>query len=304
MLTVSNYHYIREDFAMPFPSIFGLTPVAFKEHIQLLSQYGTFITPCELIENQRDVFSSTENFLLLTFDDGLKEQFRLALPIMEEMGLQALFFINSINHIEKEVSLVHKIHLVRSVVPPDEIYREIIHNTGEPLPTVNEKALAFYRFDDQRSAIVKYYLNVLMEAKAATDFINPIFEKHFNESEVVEKLYMDTKEIKYLIKHKMAGSHTHSHLPLGIYSASAIESEMVKTIDFLVGLGAPSVDFISYPYGTPVAVGEKVARIAKKSGHSFGFTTQKGINREFFENPLLLNRFDCNDLVNNMFLSS
>ena len=53
---------------------------------------------------------------------------------------------------------------------------------------------------------------------------------------------------------------------------------------------------IAYPYGTPEACTDLVAKTAKKVGYLYGFTTKKGIIEES-QNKLLLNRFDCNDVV-------
>ena len=48
MLTVSNYHYIRDDFTTPYPSIFGVTPSFFKSQLLAIKEIGTYITPQQL----------------------------------------------------------------------------------------------------------------------------------------------------------------------------------------------------------------------------------------------------------------
>ena len=73
MLTVSNYHYVRNNFVTPYPSIFGVTPTFLKNQLVALKNTGTFITPQELLENHEEVIQSPENYILITFDDGLKE---------------------------------------------------------------------------------------------------------------------------------------------------------------------------------------------------------------------------------------
>ena len=49
MLTVSNYHYIRDDFTAPYPSIFGVTPHFFRAQLVAIKKIGSFITPHELL---------------------------------------------------------------------------------------------------------------------------------------------------------------------------------------------------------------------------------------------------------------
>jgi len=297
MLTVSNYHYIRENFDTPYPSIFGVTPYDFRKQLVLLKNQGDFIEPNNLVENVKEVLESKENYFLITFDDGLKEQFDFALPILDELNIPALFFINSINHIEKKVSLAHQIHLVRSVVSSDELFESLVTTTNRKLSQLEmQQAHQFYRFDSPESAQLKYFLNVLLDFATQEKFINVIFTKYFNENEVLESLYMTTYEIQQLIKRGSLGSHTHSHLPLGIYDAATIKNELETTKKFLEKLGEETINCVAYPYGTKEAATEKVGELAKQVGYKIGFTTKPGLNRGS-DNPLLLNRFDCNDLI-------
>ena len=297
MLTVSNYHYIRETFAALYPSIFGITPDDFRKQLVLLKNQGDLIEPNTLVANLKDVLESKENFFLITFDDGLKEQFDKALPILDELDIPALFFINSINHIEKKVSLAHQIHLVRSIVSSEVLFDNLEKEMGRKLNQQEIKqAHQFYRFDNPQSAELKYFLNVLLDFTTQEKFINGIFTQYFDQKEVLEKLYMNTDEIQQLIKSGFIGSHTHTHLPLGIYEEQTIINELLTTKKYLENLGSVTIDFVAYPYGTKEAATEEVGKLAKQVGYKLGFTTRPGINK-MTNNPLLLNRFDCNDLV-------
>ena len=297
MLTVSNYHYIRENFDAPFSSIFGVTPNAFENQLQELKNSGKFIHPNDLIQNSYEILNSKENYLLITFDDGLKEQFELALPILDELDVPAIFFVNSINHMEKKVSLAHKIHLIRSVISSEAIFENLVKDSNRKLSQLEiKKAHQFYRFDNHQSAELKYFLNVLLDFATQEKFINSIFTKHFNENEVLERLYMNVTEIQQLMKRGYIGSHTHTHLPLGNYDEQTIVYELETTKKYLENLGGKTVDFVAYPYGTKEAATEEVGRLAKQAGYKLGFTTRPAVNNSS-NNLLLLNRFDCNDLV-------
>jgi peptidoglycan/xylan/chitin deacetylase (PgdA/CDA1 family) len=297
MLTVSNYHYIRESFIAPYPSIFGLTPDDFKKQLVLLKNQGDFIAPNTLVENSKELLNSKDNFFLITFDDGLKEQFENALPILDALNIPALFFINSINHIEKKVSLAHQIHLVRSVISSAELFENLVKVTNRKLNQQEvQQAHQFYRFDNHQNAELKYFLNVLLDFATQEKFINSIFTEHFNENEVLESLYMDTNEIRQLIKRGFIGSHTHTHLPLGIYDEQTILYELETTKKYLENLGGETINCVAYPFGTKEAATEEVGRLAKQVGYTIGFTTKPEVN-DLSSNLLLLSRFDCNDLI-------
>jgi len=297
MLTVSNYHYIRGDFSTPYPSIFGMTPDNFSKQLLLLQNQGDFIEPNILVENSKEIIASKDNCFLITFDDGLKEQFDCALPILDELNIPAMFFINSINHIEKKVSLAHQIHLVRSVISSDELFENLVKVTSRKLNQYEvQQAHQFYRFDTAKSAELKYFLNVLLDFASQEKFINSIFTKYFDENQVLESLYMNTNDIQQLIKRGFIGSHTHTHLPLGIYEEQTILYELETTKNYLENLGGTTIDCVAYPYGTKEAATEEVGSLAEQVGYKIGFTTKPGVNQGI-ENPLLLNRFDCNDLI-------
>ena len=296
MLTVSNYHYIRHDFYAPYPSIFGLTPTEFGRQLDLLVCTGTFVSPLELLQHTDEILTSPENHILITFDDGLKEQFLSAKPILDARGLQALYFVNSVNFLERKVSPVHKIHLLRSVCSPQEMLSALdLSFRGQMLDDAEKRqAELHYNYDDAASAHVKFLLNFKLSAGEQTAFVNALFSNYFDEDQTVDSLYLTQAQLGQLAAERSLGSHTHSHLALGLFPAPVIEDEFTKTKWFLESFGH-EVPFVSYPYGNAAACAAPVPDLARKVGHSLGFTVERGINVGN-ENRLLLKRFDCNDL--------
>jgi peptidoglycan/xylan/chitin deacetylase (PgdA/CDA1 family) len=118
MLTIVNYHYIRESFNNKYPSIFGMTNSQLKNQLLLLKNQGDFITIEGFNKNHEELIKSKDSFNLITFDDGLKEQYHNAYSVLQELDLEAYFFLNALNFKEKKVSLVHKIHLLKSILEP------------------------------------------------------------------------------------------------------------------------------------------------------------------------------------------
>lgn len=294
MLTVSNYHYIRLDFNTRYPSIFGLTPNEFKQQVVLLKNQGNFVHPNDVVSNLKTIIQSKDNNLLITFDDGLKEQFDLALPILDELNIPAVFFINSINFEEKKVSTVHKIHLLRSIISSSEFLDKFIDLPFSQFE--KKKAKEIYRYDDEKSAALKYILNFKLDFKQQEQIVNKLFDLHFDETTVLDSLYMAEQDLIKLASKGYLGSHSHSHYPLGLLDADTVKTELERTKNYLDKLTNSAIKIISYPYGSPEVCTDLVAYLAKSTGYKIGFTTKRGINT-LNENPLLLNRFDCNDLI-------
>lgn len=296
MLSVSNYHYIRENFIANYPSIFGVTPNGFQNQLKQLSNLGDFISINDLLDNYNDIVFSKDNFYLITFDDGLKEQFKYALPILDSLNIPAVFFANSINLFENKVSNVHKIHILRSNLSSETLLNDLLDNKLSIEESDKVKAKSIYKYDEEKSAILKFFLNYKMESNLREAKINNLFNLHFNEKEINEQLYFDNEEICTLAKLGYLGSHSHSHFALANLNDAQLEFELLKTKQYFEEITQKEIYSIAYPYGTKEAVDDRVANMARKVGYKIGFTTSSGINSDI-EDLLLLKRFDCNDLI-------
>ena len=297
MLTVSNFHYIRPNFDAPFPSIFGVTPEAFLSQLLLLKKEGDCIHPKELIADYETILNSKDNHIFITFDDGLKEQYEYALPILDQLDIPAIFFANSLNYDEKKVSTVHKIHLLRSILSPTIFLKNLSHAEINPLSDTDKlHAQTIYRFDDFESATLKYLLNFKMSFDSQEQVIQAIFKNYFDEKEVVSSLYMKDEMLKNLAQKGYLGSHTHHHYPIGLLEPKKIRFELEHSKSFFETLTQMPIPMVTYPYGSQEACTDEVAAIAKSVGYQIGFTAIRGVNSGN-ENPFLLYRFDCNDVV-------
>ncbi|UQD56163.1 polysaccharide deacetylase family protein [Flavobacterium sp. K5-23] len=297
MLTVCNYHYIRESYFSEYPSIFGVTPNGFKNQLKLLKKTGCFITPSQLVEDYDAVVSSKYNYFCITFDDGLKEQFEFALPILQELDIQAFFFANSINTEMQKVCTVHKIHLLRSILSPEKLMYLLKKKSTFSLNEVEIKnGEGHYRYDTPESAQLKYLLNFKIPFDIQEQIIDIVFNSYFDEEVVLNKLYMSKEELIYLGKNNNLGSHTHTHYPLGLLEIDKLRYELEHSKMYFEALVGNVITAVAYPYGTDEACTGLVAETAKKVGYLYGFTTKRGII-DRSNNKLLLNRFDCNDLI-------
>ncbi len=294
MLIVSNYHYIREDFTAKHPSIFGLTPMQFRLQIEELSKAGSFISQKDLVDFRDKTFD--KNYILITFDDGLKEQYELAKPILDAMGIPFIFFINTVNFTERKVSLVHKIHLVRSRLSSAEILAELSKiSLFELSPQEKAQAIFHYNYDEEQTALLKYLLNFKMSLPQQQEFINPLFEQIFEEESLNSELYFDEQMLQVLDKEDALGSHSHNHVPLGNISSDELQKELKQSQDFFrLKFGKPALS-ISYPYGS-LDASSAISEQVNAHGFKLGFTMERAMNNSLEEDPFMLSRFDCNDM--------
>ena len=298
MLTVCNYHYIRENFKTDYPSIFGITPAQFKKQLEALRDFGEFIHPNLFLSNSEEILKSKKNYILVTFDDGLKEQFLLANPILESLDISALFFINTANVFDEDVSLVHKIHIVRSEISPEVLLDSLnlyVDNSHRLNLQDKKNAEKTYIYDTLDNAHLKYLLNFKLPHNLSSSFISKIFSENFEENSILSELYMNEEQLKKLGEKGLLGSHSHNHSLLGKLGKQKIISELSISKNLLEKFTTSQIEFVSYPYGNEESCASPVPEIAKEIGYKMGFTTKRGFNTSN-ENKLLLNRFDTNDL--------
>ncbi len=292
MLAVANFHYIRKDFSAFYPSIFGVTPEKFRKQLKELSKYGRFVSQKEVLNGIHE----KEKAILITFDDGLKEQFELAKPILDELKIPFICFVNTSNFRDKNVSLVHKIHLLRSRISP-ELIQEQIEKEANIILTEQEKgkAVGHYNYDEQHVATLKYLLNFRMGFNELQKLIDPLFKEHFDEAEMATDLYMNDDQLLELWQQDSLGSHGHEHDPLGLLPPDKAKINLEKSQRFFEMKFGEKAKSFSYPYGSFEAC-RNLSKFLAEVGFEIAFSMERAINKDSKINPFLLGRYDCNDL--------
>lgn len=302
MLVAVNFHYIREKTNYPFQSIHGIDPEGFRKQIVCLGDEGTFVSQEDIIRFLGNEKELPEKSILITFDDGLREQYEVALPILNELGVPAVFYVNPFNILEQKISNVHQIHLLRSFESSLQIL-ERLSEFNLPISVSDrekELAIAHYNYDPTEEAILKYILNFKMNFHTKDLVINTLFEERFSKEEIFnfhESLYMTKPMLKYLDQIGFLGSHTYSHQPLGLLPSEKLISEFEKSHSFFQDIGVQAPRSVSYPYGSRDSCSQPVLDMAKQFQFQFGFTMERAGNRFIKENALRLARFDCNDVI-------
>lgn len=180
-----------------------------------------FLKPEEFIERYKKN-ELKKNHLCLTFDDGLKCQFDIAVPILEDLKLKAFFFPNTINLSSKpdylELYRAFR-HLCYDNI--ENFYEEFfeilkIKNLDfffkKKLKVINhwKKKFPFYSYSDIRFRILREYM--IDDDKYKKTMFKLFKNKKFNFKKKLNEIYMNKKDLKKLsnLDHNI-GLHSHSH---------------------------------------------------------------------------------------------
>jgi peptidoglycan/xylan/chitin deacetylase (PgdA/CDA1 family) len=308
-LLVVSYHHIGDEAEYAFPGIHPVSPAVLADGLHRLSTVFTFVSQGDVVAAARGRKVLPEYACLITFDDGLRSQGELAVPVLDRLGVPAVFFVNGSPYAEHRVLTVHKVQWLRSQLGAVELSRRLprVYQdiTGAPLSLESlgisdDIVRRQYSYDSLEEARLKFLLSKNVFAPALQEaLVDELFRAVVaDEAGFARRWYMEDLSLKDLARRGWLGLHTHRHRPLGALTDGDIADEIVRCRGVLAALTSANEDelqSLSYPYGMADQVSARVAAIAAGCGVRIAFTMERGILRSF-DAPLLIPRLDANDI--------
>ena len=300
-LLIVNYHYVRE--IKSGRGIYPITSAELTAQIDLLAGKYKFISQSDLSAFIAKGSCPDGDFCLLTFDDGLKEQIK-AFEILREKGIPGIFFVSTMPIRDRKACAVHKFHYVMEQMTHEQLNSCLLQFFPESCDRLKDLeflniAVSKYIFDQPDQALVKFYVNYVLNSSEKKSFVDKLFSILVDEEDnFVEKLYMNKSEVIKIANAGMLGSHCNSHEPLGALTDFNIDLELRDSRLVLEEITGQSIYSVSYPFGDKKAVTQKVKELAKKH-YSLGITTASGINytKDILKDPMSLKRISTTSLT-------
>ncbi len=301
-LLVVTYHYLSAG-TFPGKGVHAFGPERFREQVERLAGSSRFLSLEELEDNRRPPLGSARRYVLLTFDDGLAEQFEVAWPLLKVLGIPAVFFPCTSFLRQGNLLHVHRLHALRgAMADPDltALFLELAENRGfeESARAIRsgECLAAPYPYDAPPGRALKSLFNYSLPLEEREALSALAFEKVFGEEAPwARRLYMTPSMLRELGRNGCIGTHTHAHRPLARLPVERIRQEILESLDILEETAGIRPLALSYPYGNALAVSPEVVEIAAECGLSWGFTTERKTNPPKADR-LRLARLDAEDL--------
>ncbi len=301
MLIAINYHYVRPAFAAHGRGAQGVTPAELAGQLELLARAGRIVSADEVRRAVLGQGTLPERAILVTFDDGLREQYEYALPVLKRLGVPALFFVNTLPIARGIVCSVHKIHLLLSHFEPPELEAMLLRVARSlgievGLDGAGDAPSAHYVYDTPQVGRIKYLLNLVLGPAERDRLVGECFLEAFgDEAAVSGDLYMEPVQVVALADADLLGSHGHAHQPTGLLEPGEMERDVATSFACLRRWTGRRPYAFSYPYGSRGACSPEAARVVAREGGVFALTMERAGNRDL-RSPLHLARFSCNDL--------
>jgi peptidoglycan/xylan/chitin deacetylase (PgdA/CDA1 family) len=291
ILLAVGYHYVAAEPPREPRAIFPVTAAGLAAQLELIGRSFAFVSRDELLAAVAGDAAPPERACVVTFDDGLRCQLELGLPVLERLGVPAIFFVPGKPLAKRRALYVHKEHAQRERVPDEEL----LHLAGGgdvPLDVAQEH----YRYDEPDAARLKYLLNMALPIDQREHVVGAAFAEICPDEEAfVRELYMSREDVAALERsHAAVGAHSYAHEPLARLDDAALVEDLERSASLLEEICGARPLALSYPHGTAATVDLRVARQAAGVGFRVAFTMERALNRTLDE-PLLLGRLDAND---------
>jgi len=163
----------------------------------------------------------------LTFDDSLKCQYDIALPVLHEMKIEAFFFIyTSIFREDFDMLEIYRHFRLNFYKNVDDFYNEFfdasieIYNINlEKFFTINkqliEKVKKNYPYYSYNDVKFRLFRDDMLSKEQYSKIMLMLFEKKkFNYNLIIKDLFLNKNDIKKLSDSgHLVGLHSHSHPP-------------------------------------------------------------------------------------------
>lgn len=303
-LYISMYHYTRDLKHSRYPEIKGLDVNLFREQIAFMKSNFNIVTMEQVLEAISTKEKLPEKALLLTFDDGYADNYTVAMPVLEEYGVQGSFFIPGKTFTTHQLLDVNKIHYVLASANiynlVEDLKKEMDYYRGQEFQYAStEELFAKYavasRFDIKETVFVKQMLQTVLPEKLRNIISSKLFAKYVGvtEEQLAYELYMSEEQIRTMKRHGMfIGIHGYDHYWLGNLPVEQMENDISLALDALDEFVDRKQWVMNYPYGN---YNKDVLAYISKQGACLGLTTEVRLADIDKDNPLELPRLDCND---------
>jgi peptidoglycan/xylan/chitin deacetylase (PgdA/CDA1 family) len=280
-LLVLTYHRIAEPSGdLFYDPVISASPESFRTQVAWLANRFRIITLDELISQLEDQAPWREPVLLLTFDDGYKDNFDVGMPILRELGIPATFFIptgfldnsrlpwwDHIAYVLKRTT-VHRLLLKMS----PQCTEASLTLALDTMPRALAIMVIIRAFLDETISDPVWFLDQLdVQAEVSVD-----------SQDLGRSLFMSWDHVRQLVAlgaQWTIGSHAHTHCRLASLENNAQRYELAESKRILEAHIRQPIRALAYPYGWPGTYNALTRACAGETGYSVAFTSRVGVNR-------------------------
>jgi peptidoglycan/xylan/chitin deacetylase (PgdA/CDA1 family) len=289
-ITVLTYHRVarREEAGHLDEGVIDVTPDQLARQLAFVRRWFDPIGIEQLRAFACGHVRLPRNPLLVTFDDGYRDNHDVALPILLSHGVVATFFIATDYVERRQLYWWDRVSLLIQRSPRERLVLTYPRPETLPLGSPDARRAAVKRahrvIKDRRGLDLPRFLDELERAAGvvlSTD----------EERRLVDATVMTWDQVLSLRRAGMdVQSHSHTHRVLQTLDAADLDRELRESRRLLEGVLGERVVAISYPVGKPLRDAPHIRSAVREAGYDLGFSNATGINRARTFDPLDVKR--------------
>lgn len=280
-IPILMYHSIFDDTStkndQSYYSLIGMSvsKTCFISHMEIIRDRYQTIQFSDIVQYMTTGSPLPPRPIILTFDDGLRDNFSVAYPILKQYDLTATFFIIGNTLIERGYVWLHILYDILDSLDGKsfQFSREDIHIDETSLTEKRKllvgaklKKILFEVHYDTKISILKDICD-----QNGIDFPTVADRSQYMSESDLRRLHCDGFEI---------GAHSMTHDNLSMLTDRQKEEEIVRSSDIIRNITTASVVPFSYPYGTKASFDSVLIKILKNNSINCAVTTIEGMNSD------------------------
>ena len=292
------YHYIRQNNNDPFPRILGTKLDDFNEHVKMIKNEFEILSLDRVhsLYTKKFELSKDKIGLLVTFDDGLADQFEAA-KILSENDISAIFFIPTCIITEKlpanPIILHYAIAILgikKFIEELKQIFEELIIKNQNIIPEFSKENDKIWKIIED----IKILLYYKIKPEETRRILLEIYKKLLIKNNItIKDMHLTKKQIKKLLEmgHNI-GTHSHTHISVANSELTKLQlkRELIQPKLILESEFNTNVISMSYPFGESKDCLSAQSLIEKTNSYQLAFTIKHKLNTKN-NSPLEIGRY-------------
>jgi peptidoglycan/xylan/chitin deacetylase (PgdA/CDA1 family) len=269
------YHRVLPEGADTFSAdSIVVRPRTFARQMAFLKRHFRILSVPELEQHVASGTPLPSGSCLVTFDDGWRDNFEYAMPILEQLQVPAIVFVAT-NYIDSPTCFWQErvarlmFHALEHGGPAQAFVEKWLPGGIRELEPGERRAAVRNRVDEMKN------LSAIDIDKLEEDIAQTLAAAGLPRPELGDDRFMTWTQVRRLAESNLVaiGAHGQTHTPLTALGHAEAEREIVESRKRIVAELGRSVTTIAYPNGN---FSDGVVEITRAAGYSVGFTTSKG----------------------------
>ena len=262
--------------------IYNISQKDFEKHITFLKKSYEIVSLDSLVDDLKN-FKPISGKIALTFDDGFRDNYEYAYPIIKEYNFPATIYLMGYPSAPVTLWWLAIEALILEADSKNISFRFNDIYINYPIQLTRDKIKTI-------KILSSYFMSIPFNSH--NDFLKMIFSSLGKDSLPDHQSLMLSKEmIKDMYNSGLVsfGGHSKSHSVLSLLDKKMLDSEIAEHRSRLKDILDVPISSFSYPYGMPNYISEEAVDTVKKSGYKYAVSGLIGqlssVNDDYFMLP-------------------